>query len=77
MESTINANLNNADCLKNINNIGSTTYQNVCNGTYSTVPWGAMDYVLRGAMDYVLIGLLFLCIILLGVVLYKIFTDHE
>ena len=57
METTINANLNNADCIKSINNIGSTTYQNICNGTHSVVPWGSGD-VLTVVIMLTVIGVL-------------------
>lgn len=33
------------DCIQSINNIGSTTYQNICNGNINTVPWGSMDWI--------------------------------
>lgn len=34
------------DCIQSINNIGSTTYQNICNGNISTVPWGSIDWII-------------------------------
>lgn len=33
-------------CLKSINQIGSTVYQNVCTGQNATVPWGSLDWFL-------------------------------
>lgn len=33
------------ECLKAISNIGSTTYQNVCNGVITKVPWGVADWL--------------------------------
>ena len=38
-------NLNNAECIKGIVNIGNTQYQNICTGAISTVPWGVFDWV--------------------------------
>lgn len=32
-------------CYKTINNIGSTTYQNICDGSAKTVVWGTGDWV--------------------------------
>lgn len=32
-------------CLKQINNIGSTTYVNICDGTTHTVPWGSLGWI--------------------------------
>lgn len=53
-------------CLQEINNIGSTTYQNVCNGQLTTVPWGVGDWLVGSALFFVF-GVLFL--ILAGVTL--------
>lgn len=53
METNINANINNAECIKSTNKIGETVYQNICNGQLNTVPWGAADWaiiVLFGGM---------------------------
>ncbi len=32
------------ECLKEINNIGSTVYHNICNGQSNIVPWGTADW---------------------------------
>lgn len=32
------------ECIKTISNLGSTSYQNICNGNFSTVPWGVVDW---------------------------------
>jgi len=58
-------NLNFAECLKSINNIGSTTYQNVCDGTQSVVPWGTSDWLLSA---FVVIFLILLATIFLGMI---------
>ncbi len=41
---TLNFNFN--QCVKSINNIGSTTYQNICNNASQTVQWGTFDWIL-------------------------------
>ena len=46
------------NCLKEIANIGSTTYQNVCDGTSVVVPWGTLNWV--GMTVVATIGLIFL-----------------
>jgi len=48
-------------CLKEINTVGSTTYQNICTGEVSQVMWGGMDWLLGGllaAMLVLLIGMI-------------------
>lgn len=40
----ITANLNNSQCVQSTNNIGSTTYQNICDNTTHVVPWGSADW---------------------------------
>lgn len=42
-ENTIN--LNSAECIKEVRNIGNTVYQNICDGTSSVVPWGSADWI--------------------------------
>ncbi len=37
-------NLNAAECIKAISNIGETTYRNICTGTEAVVPWGSADW---------------------------------
>lgn len=32
-------------CLKSINNIGGTVYQNICTGQEKFVPWGSADWL--------------------------------
>lgn len=51
-------------CLKTIDNIGSTTYQNICNGTESIVPWGTMDWLsfLFVALVALIVGLVIIII---------------
>jgi len=44
MNGTQNLNLN--ECFKEVSNIGSTTYQNICDGTSQVVPWGSMMWVM-------------------------------
>jgi hypothetical protein len=45
MNQTIEANLNNADCIKQFSNVGSTTYVNICNSAQHIVPWGSGDWL--------------------------------
>ena len=56
--SNLNLNSQNiADCLKTVNNIGNTMYQNVCNGSQTTVPWGSADWALTCVLVAVSLGL--------------------
>jgi hypothetical protein len=48
------------DCIKQISNIGSTTYQNICNGTNSVVPWGTLDWIVFVSVVLLLITLFYL-----------------
>ena len=59
-------NLNLSACLKEINNIGSTTYQNVCNNTQSVVPWGTADWAGAG----LIVGLIVFTIVF-GITLFR------
>ena len=59
------------DCIQQINNIGSTTYVNICNGAENVVSWGSFDI-----LGTILAGLL--CVLLVGAVgfmVYKVLTD--
>ena len=47
-------NLNNADCIKEISNIGHTQYQNICTGALSTVPWGVSDWIELFVITFIL-----------------------
>lgn len=47
-------------CLKEVSNIGSTTYQNICTGQSAVVAWGTQDWMLSiflFSMAAVLVGL--------------------
>ncbi len=44
-ETTINLDHDYSECIKAISNIGSTTYQNICDGTVSVIPWGSADWI--------------------------------
>lgn len=57
-ETTVSLNQNYSECLKAINNLGSTTYQNVCNGTETVVPWGVMDWVTMVGIATITIGVI-------------------
>jgi hypothetical protein len=55
------------DCIQAINNIGSTTYQNICNGNMNTVPWGTGDWFM---------GLFISALVIVPLIIfYKIFRD--
>lgn len=32
-------------CIQTVNNLGSTSYYNICTGKISTVPWGQGDFM--------------------------------
>ena len=55
-----------AECLKEVDSWGSTTYQNVCDGTSATVPWGALNYAQNAFVCTFIFGL---GIIVVGLVL--------
>lgn len=50
-------NVNSAECIKGISNIGSTTYQNICNGTSSVVNWGIGDWIMIGSVVLFLVAM--------------------
>ena len=59
-------NLNSADCIKKVSNIGSTIFTNICNGTHVIVPWGSSDWIqaigitfMLGCVGVILIALMF------------------
>ena len=54
-------------CLKEVSNIGSTTYMNICDGTSSVVAWGSADWFL--------LGVLIVSVILLITLVVKIMKD--
>lgn len=57
-ETTVSLNQNYSDCQRAITNIGSTTYQNICNGTEAVVPWGVLDWVAAVIVAAVVISLI-------------------
>jgi hypothetical protein len=46
MTTDSNINLNAADCLRSVSDIGSTHVHNICTGAITDVPWGSADWVL-------------------------------
>lgn len=71
MNSNIDLNNKTLDCLKAINNIGSTTYKNVCSGAVSTVPWGSNDW-----LEHSIVGLLIgICLLIFVVVFILIIVE--
>lgn len=57
-------------CLKPINNIGSTTYRNICTNTSEVIPWGLADTF--GYWVLITLGILF-CLIFIGMFIKVIF----
>lgn len=51
------------DCLKRVENFGSTTWMNVCNGTSHVVPWGSMSIFM--------VVFVLLILVWLGVFMFK------
>ena len=39
-------NLQNLECVKKINNIGSTIYVDMCSGVRQVLEWGSIDWIL-------------------------------
>lgn len=60
MNGTQDLNLNAQDCLKSVNQIGKTTYMNICNGTTNSVPWGAGDWILAGILAVIVLSAVFI-----------------
>lgn len=56
-------------CLKSINNLGSTTYQNICTGEVSQVMWGGMDWAVGGL--WIMLSMLLIVMIGFLVVVMK------
>ena len=63
------------ECLKSINHIGSTAYQNVCNGEFYTVPWGAGDWILGGLLGVLLVGVLVMLVAVGAIVIVSVIRD--
>lgn len=62
-----NLNLNHADCLRTVNNIGGQVVKNICNGTETTVPWGSADWVSAAAISglvAVMVVILIVCVVM-------------
>jgi len=53
-------NLNQAECLKPINNFGNTVYQNVCDGTFTQVPWGSGDWLVILLLVCLIVGFIYI-----------------
>lgn len=67
MDTTVN--LNAAECIKRINDIGSTTYTNICNGTTQTLNWGVGDWIANmgfGSLILFMILMIIGCIYMFG-----------
>lgn len=62
-------------CLKEINNIGSTTYQNICTGQSTVVPWGVGNWI--GSIIQLLLGVLFFSIIVVLILIGVAATVSE
>ena len=57
-------------CYKTINNIGSTSYQNICDGSVETVAWGTGDWLSNG-MGILLIAITTSLIVAVVYLIYK------
>lgn len=51
-------------CLKEVSNLGSTRFINICNGQENIIPWGSADWILAifliasvGALALALLGM--------------------
>lgn len=64
-------NLNLSTCFKEINHLGSTTYQNICNNTQSVVPWGVADWV----VVVLIVTILALFTLFIGIMVFDIIFD--
>ena len=70
---TNDINFNAVNCLKEVADLGHTTYVNVCNGAQSTVPWGAVDW-----MGFVLLTAIVLLLLgFFGTMLFKLLFDNN
>lgn len=58
-------------CLKSINNFGSTIYQNICTGESSVIVWGDADWL--GWIILSLLGIGFILMFL--TMIFKIILD--
>lgn len=54
---TITANLNNAECIKGIENFGHTVFVNICSGAENVVPWGAVVWSVAIIFAILFVGL--------------------
>ena len=50
--------LQNLNCIKEINHIGSTTYVDICNTTREVVEWGAFDWIISSVMFIIIVALI-------------------
>lgn len=52
-------------CLKEVNNIGGTIYQNICTGQSNYVPWGTGDWLfILGALFFMISTVIFITIMI-------------
>lgn len=61
-------------CLKQINNIGSTTYQNICTGESTTVLWGNSNWIGVVMLSLFVLAVVFF-VISVGFMLIKMSQD--
>jgi len=54
------------NCLKEVHNIGGTTFQNICDGSSSYVAWGAGDWLVNLTMSGMIL------VVLVTVVLFLV-----
>ena len=54
--------LNATQCVREINNIGSYTVQNICSGEMVTVPWGAIDWAMHALFGGIVTATMFMLV---------------
>lgn len=55
---TVNANINSADCILVKSHFGQDIVHNICNGTQQTIEWGAGSYAEAIAIGFTIFALI-------------------
>lgn len=66
-----------ADCVKTLNNIGGTTYQNICDGSSREVAWGSNDWFWNGLGTFLAIGAVIFVLTMVGFLIRYMTGDHN
>lgn len=61
-----------SECLKEVNNLGYTTYHNICDGAESVIVWGSGDWVV---FSLLFAGAVFI-LILLASFIWMVLKDN-